>query len=110
MSQDNQELVEMLRTEFRAGFGLVVGAIGETNWRIDQTNQRLDTTNHRLDTTNQRLDHLDQKLDDLSQTIGEKLDGIASYLLVLDRNSDKFENRLFKLEGRVDKIERDQSA
>jgi len=91
MSQENLELVAVLRTELRAGFGLVISAIGETNSRIDQTNRR--------------LEGLDQKFDQL----GEKLDGIASYLLVSDRNADRLETRLFKLEGRVDKIERDNA-
>ncbi len=114
MSSENHELVEMLRVELRTGFGLVTGAIGETNSRLDQTNQRLNRLDQKLDKRfdqiDQRFDDVNERIDQLSETIGGKLDGIASYLMVTDRNSDKLETRLYKLEGRVDKIERDRPA
>jgi uncharacterized coiled-coil protein SlyX len=82
---------EKLAGEMRIGFGQVVSAIQQTNEQLVQTNLRLDQTN----------DHLKE----FKLSVNSKLDGIGSYLKLIDRNFVGVEMRLTKIEHRVDKLE-----
>jgi len=114
------EAFNALRDEIRTGFGLLIDQarltnekIDLTNHRVDQTNQRIDQTNQRLDQTNQKLDHSIQRLDqtiielkDFKVEVLTKLDGIGAYLRSINGTLANHFDRLFKLEGRVDDIEK----
>ncbi len=117
---------ERLAGEMRIGFGQVVSAVQQTNeqlvqtnLRLDQTNEqlvqsnlrldqtilRLDQTNLRLDQTNLRLDQTNEHLQEFKLSVNSKLDGIGSYLKLIDRNFVGVEMRLTKIEHRVDRLE-----
>ncbi len=114
MTSENNELIELVRSEMRSGFALLATAIGGTNSRLDSMDnkfeKKFDQVHSRLDSMDnkfeKRCDGIDQKLD----VIAQKVDGIASFLLASERNINSLEVRLFKLENRVDEIERDRPA
>ena len=86
-----ERLVDVLRSELKAGFGLL-------SEKIDQTNSRLDQTNSRLDQTNTRLTLFEVSM-------GAKLDGIGTYLRSINGSVQKHSNEIFDLKGRITKLE-----
>ncbi|MFN8656562.1 MAG: hypothetical protein U0105_09505 [Candidatus Obscuribacterales bacterium] len=110
MSQNNDELVQMLRTELRAGFsaletginglrhevrsgnadlragltnleGQVRGGLQGLGDRIDATNERIDRTNERLEQTNQRLEQTNQRLEQTNERL-EQLTEVQNLTLI----------------------------
>ncbi len=121
-----RQLIEMLRDEMRTGFATVTAAIGQTNTRLDHTNQRLNQTVECLDLTNQRLDQTVERLDQTVERLDEaliridentasikaldasvtvRLDGIGKYLQSINGSVFRHEERLGRLERRMDKLE-----
>jgi len=75
------EILEVMRS----GFAQVVDAIGETSKRVDETNKRLDK---------------------LGTDMNERLDGVGSYLRSINGSVASHAERIYRLEKRVDKIEK----
>ncbi len=96
---DQNEAFNALRDELRIGFAQLVGEARSTNERIDQTNQRLDQTNQRLEQTNIQLG-------EFRVEVSTKLDGIGTYLRSINGNIANHADRLYKLERRVDDIDK----
>jgi hypothetical protein len=88
---DKERALEVLQAEMRAGFNMLSEGIAQTNARLDQTNARLDQTN--------------AELRDFRLEVNIKLNGISSLLLSSERNTGRLEERIVRLEDRVDKLE-----
>jgi len=73
---DNDQLIDALRIELRAGFHSVTEKIGETNARLDDVNTRLDGLSDRVD---------------------KGFAGVGNYLIELEKHHDK---RISRLERR----------
>lgn len=95
MSSQN-EAFKMLREELRSGFTTLTNEVRSTNQRLDDTNKRLEVTNTEL--TAFRKD------------VSKKLDGIGKYLRSINGNVQDHSDRIFKLEQRVDDIEKSLGA
>jgi len=108
LDQTNQRLdqTNALTLDLRSGFAQLIDQARLTNERIDQTNQRLDQTNQRLDQTNQCLEQTNVKLGEFRAEVSTKLDGIGVYLRSINGNISDHGDRLFKLERRVDDIDK----
>jgi hypothetical protein len=91
MAEDSK-LIEMLRTEMRTGFQMLADGIGQTNARLDQTNARLEQSIS------------EQKA--FRNEVSTKLDGISSFLLRSEEHAHSMNDRLERVERRVDKLER----
>lgn len=76
--------IEKLAGEMRIGFGQVVSEVQQTNLRLDQANENLK---------------------EFETSVNLKLDGIGSYLKLIDQNFTTVEMRLTKIERRVDRLE-----
>ena len=79
------QLIDILRSELRSGFGVLAE-------KLDQTNVQLVLTNDRLDL--------------LESSVGQKLDGIGVYLKSINGTIRNHADELFDLKSRVDELER----
>ena len=86
------QLIDILRSELRSGFGVLAEKLDQTNSRLDQTNVQLVLTNDRLDL--------------LESSVGQKLDGIGVYLKSINGTIRNHADELFDLKSRVDELER----
>ncbi len=79
------------------------------NLRIDQSNERfsaaVDTLGDLIAGTNKRIDSVDGHLLNFRAEVMGKFDGIGKLLLADSRDLEQFDQRIVKLEVRVDKLE-----
>ena len=108
----------------KAGFGTLTEEVRGTNQRLDETNQRLGrleaevgsikdevgSIKDEVGSIKDEVGSIKVELSTFRREVGERFDGVGSYLRAINGTLAEHSERIFGLEKRVSKLEGGQGA